>query len=291
MPSRKKTVQARPHAVVKKASTAAAASAKAKKAAPLPAGAAAAGAAAAATELALAAAEGSDPSTSNVGAPSRVVYIGHLPRGFYEDQLKGYFSQFGTVTRVRVSRNKKTARARSYAFLEFGSPDVAAIAAEAMDGYLMFAQRLAVRVIPSSAVHPALFKGANRKFAKVPWRRVEAARANADRSPAAEAKRASRARGRDRARAERIKAAGIEYEYAPLSGKAVDGKAVEGGGGAAGRATKRKAAGAAAAAAPAAKKKAAAPAAKTKAPATAPAAKKKAAAAAPATRASKRVKK
>jgi hypothetical protein len=46
----------------------------------------------------------------------------------------GYFSQFGAVTRVRVSRNKKTARARSYAFLEFGSPDVAAIAAEAMDG-------------------------------------------------------------------------------------------------------------------------------------------------------------
>lgn len=46
----------------------------------------------------------------------------------------GYFSQFGAITRLRVSRNKKTAKARSYAFIEFASPDVAAIAAEAMDG-------------------------------------------------------------------------------------------------------------------------------------------------------------
>lgn len=48
--------------------------------------------------------------------------------------FSGYFSQFGAIARLRVSRNKKTAKARSYAFLEFGSPDVAAIAAEAMDG-------------------------------------------------------------------------------------------------------------------------------------------------------------
>jgi len=33
-----------------------------------------------------------------------------------------------------VSRNKKTAKARSYGFIEFASADVAQIAAEAMDG-------------------------------------------------------------------------------------------------------------------------------------------------------------
>ncbi len=38
---------------------------------------------------------------------SGLVYIGHLPHGFYEDQLTGYFSQFGTVTKVKVARNKK----------------------------------------------------------------------------------------------------------------------------------------------------------------------------------------
>ncbi|KAG6879691.1 hypothetical protein C0992_012989, partial [Termitomyces sp. T32_za158] len=36
-----------------------------------------------------------------------VVYIGRVPHGFYEDQMRGYFSQFGDVTRVRLSRNKK----------------------------------------------------------------------------------------------------------------------------------------------------------------------------------------
>ncbi|XP_015686850.1 MKI67 FHA domain-interacting nucleolar phosphoprotein-like, partial [Protobothrops mucrosquamatus] len=36
-----------------------------------------------------------------------VVYVGHIPRGLYESQLKQYFSQFGTVTRLRLSRSKK----------------------------------------------------------------------------------------------------------------------------------------------------------------------------------------
>lgn len=36
-----------------------------------------------------------------------MLYLGRLPHGFYEDQLKAYFAQFGTVTRLRLSRNKK----------------------------------------------------------------------------------------------------------------------------------------------------------------------------------------
>ncbi len=63
-----------------------------------------------------------------------VIYIGHLPFGFFEQQLKGFFSQFGTVTRVRVSRNPKTGRSRHYGFVEFLEREVAAIAADTMDG-------------------------------------------------------------------------------------------------------------------------------------------------------------
>lgn len=40
--------------------------------------------------------------------------------------------QFGKVTKVRVSRSKKTARAKGYAFLEFASAEVAKIAAGAL---------------------------------------------------------------------------------------------------------------------------------------------------------------
>lgn len=50
---------------------------------------------------------------------SSVLYLGHLPKGFEEEQLRSYFAQFGDVTRVRVSRSKKTARPRGYAYVEF----------------------------------------------------------------------------------------------------------------------------------------------------------------------------
>ena len=133
----------------------------------------------------------------------------------------GYFSQFGTVTRVRVSRNKKTARARHYAFLEFASPAVAKVAADAMDGYLLFTSRLAAKVVPPSRVHPALFKGANRTFTRVPWRKIEAERHNVERDGDKEKVRASRAAARDRKRAARIKAAGLDYEYDVLAADAV----------------------------------------------------------------------
>ena len=36
-----------------------------------------------------------------------VVYLGRIPYGFFEKELRGYFSQFGKVTRLRLSRNKK----------------------------------------------------------------------------------------------------------------------------------------------------------------------------------------
>lgn len=35
------------------------------------------------------------------------LYLGRIPHGFYEDQMKEYFSQFGDVTRVRLARNRK----------------------------------------------------------------------------------------------------------------------------------------------------------------------------------------
>jgi nucleolar protein 15 len=36
-----------------------------------------------------------------------VLFVGRVPHGFYEDQMRAYFSQFGDVTRLRLSRNKR----------------------------------------------------------------------------------------------------------------------------------------------------------------------------------------
>ena len=37
---------------------------------------------------------------------SGVVYLGSIPHGFYEEQMKEYFEQFGKVEKLRLSRNK-----------------------------------------------------------------------------------------------------------------------------------------------------------------------------------------
>lgn len=47
-----------------------------------------------------------------------LVYVGHLPHGFYEEALHGYFSQFGTVTKVKVARNKKVRRVEELSYYD-----------------------------------------------------------------------------------------------------------------------------------------------------------------------------
>jgi len=59
-----------------------------------------------------------------------VVYLGHIPYGFFEKEMNGFFSQFGNVTRLRLARNKKTGNSRHFAFIEFDNPQVAQIVAQ-----------------------------------------------------------------------------------------------------------------------------------------------------------------
>ncbi len=69
---------------------------------------------------------------SSVDSMSNVIYVGHIPHGFYEDQMRGFFSQFGDVERVRLSRSKKTGGSKGYAFIEFKDAADTKIVAESM---------------------------------------------------------------------------------------------------------------------------------------------------------------
>ncbi|KAK9818941.1 hypothetical protein WJX74_004423 [Apatococcus lobatus] len=160
--------------------------------------------------------EEAGPSSSQPEQPGRILYVGHLPHGFYEDQLKGFFSQFGVVTRVRVSRNKRTGKSKHYAFVEFYQAEVAAIAAEAMDGYMMFAQKLKVEVVPRSRQHPSLMRGSKKPFKVMPRGQWQAAEHNACRTSQQQAARRARLVARDSKRLSKIRAAGIEYDYQSL---------------------------------------------------------------------------
>ncbi|XP_011504184.1 PREDICTED: MKI67 FHA domain-interacting nucleolar phosphoprotein [Ceratosolen solmsi marchali] len=86
-----------------------------------------------------------------------VVYIGHIPYGFFEDEMKEYFEQFGTVTRVRVVRSKKTGKSRGYGYIEFRHPEVAKVAAKTMHNYLMCGRLLTTTYIPPEKQHWGFF--------------------------------------------------------------------------------------------------------------------------------------
>jgi len=96
--------------------------------------------------------------------PRGVIYLGHLPYGFFENQMKRFFSQFGVVTRLRLARNKKSGNSKHFAFIEFLDPIVAKIVADTMNGYIMFSRVLVCKIIPQDQVHPEMFTRSKKNF-------------------------------------------------------------------------------------------------------------------------------
>ncbi|KAJ0178687.1 hypothetical protein K1T71_005462 [Dendrolimus kikuchii] len=80
--------------------------------------------------------------------PRGLVYLSHIPHGFYEHQMTQYFKQFGVVTNARVIRSKRTGRSKGFAFVEFKEPSVAEIVAETMNNYLMGKRLIKAAYIP-----------------------------------------------------------------------------------------------------------------------------------------------
>jgi nucleolar protein 15 len=62
-----------------------------------------------------------------------VVYIGRIPHGFYERQMHEYFGQFGDISRLRLSRNKKTGQSKHFAFIEFTEAGTAEYVVKSMN--------------------------------------------------------------------------------------------------------------------------------------------------------------
>lgn len=87
-----------------------------------------------------------------------VIKLNNIPHGFYEDQMKKFFSQFGKVKNVILIRSKKTHKSRGFGFVEFGLPQVAKSAADAMHNYLFFNQVLKCRQMKRSDLPKNLFK-------------------------------------------------------------------------------------------------------------------------------------
>merc|ERR1712240_643232 len=65
------------------------------------------------------------PLRSREGKNRGVIYISHIPHGFYEQAMRKFFGQFGSVTNLRLARSKKTGKSCGYAFVEFKYKEVA----------------------------------------------------------------------------------------------------------------------------------------------------------------------
>eukprot|EP00435_Cladocopium_sp_Y103_P054680 s1141_g17.t2 len=84
-----------------------------------------------------------EPKEGESSEPKGVVYLGHIPDGFFEQQIKKYFSQFGDVTRFKLARSRKTGGSKGYAFIE----------------YILGNKTLVCTFKPREECHPKLFSG------------------------------------------------------------------------------------------------------------------------------------
>lgn len=141
-----------------------------------------------------------------------VIYIGRVPHGFYEHEMRQYFSQFGPISRLRLSRNKKTGASKHFAFVEFDEESTAEVVAKTMDNYLLFGHILKCQVVPKARVHEDLFKGANRRFKKVPWNMMAGKNLEKPRSESAWQAKVERENKKRADKAAKLKALGYEFE-------------------------------------------------------------------------------
>ena len=160
--------------------------------------------AAASTDKVAACAQGEEPG---------VLYIGHIPHGFYEDQMRGFFNQFGEVSKLRLSRNKKTGRSRHFAFVEFADRRVAGIVAETMNNYLLCNKILVCKVVDAEKLHKNTWVGANRKFQKVPWRSIARKKHNQERTAVQQRRRQEKLVKKEEKKRDKLKELGIEYAF------------------------------------------------------------------------------
>ena len=95
--------------------------------------------------------------TEQDGNESTVIYLGHIPHGFYERQMYTFFGQFGKVSKVKLFRNPKTKKSRGYAYLKFELPEVASEVSAAMNGYFLQDRKLKCEIVPLDRQHEGMF--------------------------------------------------------------------------------------------------------------------------------------
>jgi len=88
-----------------------------------------------------------------------------------------------------------------------------------MDNYLLFGHKLVCKVVPKDQIHPNTFKGANRKFKRIPFRKLAKEIHNSPKEPEQVQKTIKRLLKKEKMKRQKIKELGIEYEFPGYSSK------------------------------------------------------------------------
>lgn len=101
-----------------------------------------------------------------LSTPSKgtAIYVGHLPWGFGDTEIKKYFQQFGEITRIIVPKSAKSGRSVGYAFIEFKEQETAEVAAKTMNNYLLFDKILKCNVVEDKSKYDRMFLKWKKKF-------------------------------------------------------------------------------------------------------------------------------
>ncbi|PWW74045.1 RNA-binding domain-containing protein, partial [Tuber magnatum] len=143
-----------------------------------------------------------------------IIYLGRIPHGFYEHEMRSYFSQFGEITRLRLSRNKRTGKSKHYAFIEFADADVAKIVADTMNNYLLFGHILKCKIVPRDDIEVVekLFVGANKCFKLRPGAKLQKAELEKKRTREEWEKKEKAENAKRKGINRKLKSKGIDYE-------------------------------------------------------------------------------
>lgn len=72
------------------------------------------------------------------------IFVGNLPFSATEAQLQQLFAQHGEVTSAEIVKDKFTDRSRGFGFVQMATPEAAAAAIAALNGYQMEGRALTV---------------------------------------------------------------------------------------------------------------------------------------------------
>ncbi|OIS97622.1 hypothetical protein A4A49_30604 [Nicotiana attenuata] len=167
------------------------------------------------------------PKTEVRENKATVLYIGRIPHGFYENEMEGFFKQFGTIKRLRIARNKKTGKSMHFGFTEFESPEVAKVVGilciiiyclSTYCKFILFLLNMYIQDCYFGLRIGRLWKGVNRWYKPLDWVKIEKKRQDKERTLDEHKKLVEGILKCDKKRRKRIEAAGIDYECPEIVG-------------------------------------------------------------------------